>query len=206
MTAKIFAYIRVSAKDQNPDRQLYEMMQLGVNERDIFIDKESGKDFERAQYQALKQCLRNGDLLYIKSIDRFGRNSKEIKKEWEHITQEIKADIKVLDMPLLDTTQHKDTLGTFVSDLVLQVLSFVAERERENIRQRQSEGIAVAKAKGRHLGRPQMNWESLTKEQKANLELNYSKWQDKEITAVQFMEMLGLRKNTFYKIVKEYQQ
>lgn len=206
VTAKIFAYIRVSAKDQNPDRQLLEMKRLGVNERDIFIDKESGKNFDRVQYQALKQCLRQGDLLYIKSIDRFGRNSKEIKREWEYITQEIKADIKVIDMPLLDTTQHKDTLGTFVSDLVLQVLSFVAERERENIRQRQSEGIAVAKAKGKHLGRPQINWESLTKEQKATLELNYSKWQDKEITAVRFMEMLGLKKNTFYKIVKEYQQ
>ncbi|GIP25405.1 DNA recombinase [Paenibacillus sp. J23TS9] len=204
MSTKTFAYIRVSTKDQNPDRQIHEMIQLGISERDIFIEKESGKNFDRPQYQALKQCLRHGDLLYIKSIDRFGRNSKEIKREWEHITQEIKADIKVLDMPLLDTTQHKDTLGTFVSDLVLQVLSFVAERERENIKQRQAEGISVAKAKGKHLGRPQMNWESLTREQKATLELNYSKWQDKEITAVQFMEMLRLRKNTFYKIVKEY--
>jgi len=206
MTAKIFAYIRVSAKDQNPDRQLHEMKQLGINERDIFIDKESGKDFDRPQYQALKQCLRQGDLLYIKSIDRFGRNSKEIKKEWEHITQEIKADIKVLDMPLLDTTQHKDTLGTFVSDLVLQVLSFIAERERENIRQRQAEGISVAKAKGKHLGRPQMNIDTLSKEQKAILESNYPKWQSKEITAVQFIEMLGLKKNTFYKIIKEYEK
>lgn len=205
MTAKIFAYIRVSAKDQNPDRQLFEMKRLGVNERDIFIDKESGKNFDRIQYQALKQCLRQGDLLYIKSIDRFGRNSKEIKKEWEYITQEIKADIKVIDMPLLDTTQHKDTLGTFVSDLVLQVLSFVAERERENIRQRQSEGIAVAKAKGKHLGRPQINLDTLSKEQKLMLGLNYPRWQSKEITAVQFIGLLGLKKNTFYKIVKEYQ-
>ncbi|WP_340006004.1 recombinase family protein [Paenibacillus sp. FSL K6-0276] len=206
MTVKIFAYIRVSAKDQNPDRQLHEMKQLGVNERDIFIDKESGKDFDRPQYQALKQCLRQGDLLYIKSIDRFGRNSKEIKKEWEHITQEIKADIKVLDMPLLDTTQHKDTLGTFVSDLVLQVLSFVAERERENIRQRQAEGISVAKTKGKHLGRPQKNIDTLSKEQKTILDSNYQKWQCKEITAVQFIKMLGLKKNTFYKIAREYQK
>lgn len=206
MTAKIFAYIRVSAKDQNPDRQFYEMKQLGVDERDIFIDKDSGKDFDRPQYQALKQCLREGDLLYIKSIDRFGRNSKEIKREWEFITQEVKADIKVLDMPLLDTTQHKDTLGTFVSDLVLQVLSFVAERERENIRQRQSEGISVAKAKGLHLGRPQINWDTLTKEQRKLLEMNYEKWKNKEITAVQFIELMGLKKNTFYKIVKEYER
>lgn len=206
MSTKTFAYIRVSAKDQNPDRQLHEMIQLGINERDIFIDKESGKDFNRPQYQALKQCLREGDLLYIKSIDRFGRNSKEIKKEWEHITQEIKADIKVLDMPLLDTTQHKDMLGTFVSDLVLQVLSFVAERERENIKQRQMEGITVAKAKGKHLGRPQMNIDTLSKEQKLILDSNYPKWESKQITGVQFIDMLGLKKNTFYKIMKEYQE
>lgn len=206
MTTKTFAYIRVSAKDQNPDRQLHEMMQLGVNERDIFIDKESGKDFDRPQYQALKQCLRQGDLLYIKSIDRFGRNSKEIKREWEHITQEIKADIKVIDMPLLDTTQHKDTLGTFVSDLVLQVLSFVAERERENIKQRQAEGISVAKAKGKHLGRPPINYETLSKEQKSLVDSVYPKWQRKEITAVEFSKMLGLKKNTFYKIMKEYKE
>ncbi|MDQ0888796.1 DNA invertase Pin-like site-specific DNA recombinase [Paenibacillus sp. V4I9] len=151
--------------------------------------------------------MRQGDLLYIKfSIDRFGRNSKEIKKEWERITQEVKADIKVLDMPLLDSTQHKDTLGTFVSDLVLQVLSFVAERERENIKQRQMEGILVAKAKGKHLGRPQMNIDTLSKEQKLILDTNYSKWENKEITAVQFIDMLKLKKNTFYKIVKEYQE
>lgn len=204
MTAKTFAYIRVSAKDQNPDRQLHEMMQLGVNDRDIFIDKESGKDFDRPQYQALKQCLRQGDLLYIKSMDRFGRNSKEIKKEWENITLDIKADIKVLDMPLLDTTQHKDTLGTFVSDLVLQVLSFVAERERENIKQRQKEGISLAKTKGKHLGRPQFNYNTLSNEQKLILDMNYSKWKCKELTAVQFRRMLELKKNTFYKIVKEY--
>ncbi|MEH7743638.1 recombinase family protein [Neobacillus drentensis] len=156
MTTKTFGYIRVSSKDQNIDRQLNEMLKLGINERDIFIDKESGKNFDRPQYTALKQCLREGDLLYIKSIDRFGRNSKEIKKEWETITSEIKADIKVIEMPLLDTTQHKDTLGTFVSDLVLQVLSFVAEKEREDINRRQREGIESAKAKGKHLGRPKI--------------------------------------------------
>lgn len=205
MKSKQFGYIRVSSKDQNPDRQIHELRQLGIEERDIFIDKESGKDFDRPQYQALKQCLREGDLLYIKSIDRFGRNSKEIKKEWEYITQELKADIKVIDMPLLDTTQHKDTLGTFVSDLVLQVLSFVAEKERENIRQRQAEGIAVAKAKGLSLGRPQMNYETLSKEQKATLKAEYQKWKSKEITAVQLMNMLGLKKNTFYKVLKEYE-
>ncbi|WP_413299706.1 recombinase family protein [Bacillus sp. 1P10SD] len=205
MSNKTFAYIRVSSKEQNIDRQLHEMLKLGINERDIFIDRESGKDFNRSQYQALKQCLREGDLLYIKSIDRFGRNSQDIKKEWESITQDIKADIKVLDMPLLDTTNHKDKLGTFVSDLVLQVLSFVADRERDNIRQRQSEGIAVAKAKGKHLGRPQLNLQTLSKETKDTLIRNYKRWINKEITAVEFMGLLGLKKNTFYKIIKEYE-
>lgn len=206
MNKKTFLYVRISSKDQNEARQLMEIKELGINERDIFIDKESGKDFNRPQYQALKQCLREGDLLYIKSIDRFGRNSKEIKKEWEDITQNIKADIKVLDMPLLDTTQHKDTLGTFVSDLVLQVLAFVSERERENILQRQAEGIAVAKAKGKHLGRPKLNISTISKQQLQSLELNYPKWKNKQITGVEFMTLLELKKNTFYKVIGEYEK
>jgi DNA invertase Pin-like site-specific DNA recombinase len=206
MSKKTFAYIRVSSKDQNEARQLTEILELGLNERDIFIDKESGKDFNRSQYKALKQCLREGDLLYIKSIDRFGRNSKEIKKEWEDITQNIKADIKVLDMPLLDTTQYKDQLGSFVSDLVLQVLAFVSERERDNILQRQAEGIAVAKAKGKHLGRPQLNISTISKQQRQALENNYPKWKEKEITGVAFMSLLELKKNSFYKIIGEYEQ
>ncbi|PGY07113.1 recombinase family protein [Bacillus sp. AFS031507] len=205
MKNKIFGYIRVSSKDQNIDRQLNEMLELGINERDIFIDKESGKNFNRPQYKALKQCLREGDLLFIKSIDRFGRNSKEIKKEWEIITSEIKADIRVIDMQLLDTTQHKDTLGTFVSDLVLQVLSFVAEKEREDIHRRQREGIESAKAKGKHLGRPKISLESLNEKQKAILINKYESWKKNEITAVEFMNKMDLRKNTFYKIMKEYE-
>lgn len=202
---KTFGYIRVSSKDQNIDRQLAEMKALGIDDRDIYIDKESGKDFDRPMYQALKRTLRAGDLLYVKSIDRFGRNSREIKREWEEITQEIGADIRVIDMPLLDTTQHKDTLGNFVSELVLQVLSFVAEKERENIRQRQAEGIAVAKAKGKHLGRPRVSLDTLTKQQRQLFDENYPRWKSDEITAVQFMGMLGLKKTTFYKIVKEYE-
>lgn len=205
MSSKIFGYIRVSSKEQNIDRQLQELLKLGISERDIFIDRESGKDFNRSQYQALKQCLREGDLLYIKSIDRFGRNSKEIKKEWEEITQGIKADIKVLDMPLLDTTQYKDKLGTFVSDLVLQVLSFVADRERDNIKQRQAEGIAVAKTKGKHLGRPQLNLQTLSKDTRQSIEKNYQDWRDKKISGVEFAEILRLKKNSFYKIIKEYE-
>lgn len=207
MASKLFGYIRVSSKDQNVARQLKEMLEIGIDERDIFIDKESGKDFKnRPQYQTMKDRLREGDLLYIKSIDRFGRNSKEIKKKWEEITKDIKADIKVLDMPLLDTTQYKDQLGTFVSDLVLQVLSFVAERERDNIRARQAEGIAVAKAKGKHLGRPMINLQTLSKNQHEVLKENYPKWKNnKEITGVQFADLMELKKNTFYKIIKEYE-
>jgi DNA invertase Pin-like site-specific DNA recombinase len=203
--ARYYGYIRVSSKDQNVDRQLKEMIDIGIPEQFILIDRQSGKDFNRPQYQLLKQILREGDLLYIKSIDRFGRNSKEIKKEWEEITQVIKADIKVIDMPLLDTTQYKDMLGTFVSDLVLQVLSFMAEQERENIKRRQAEGIAVAKAKGKHLGRPQFNLDSLSSKQLQILKANYPKWKDRQLTATELMNMLELKRNTYYKIVKEYE-
>ncbi|SER09251.1 Site-specific DNA recombinase [Gracilibacillus ureilyticus] len=206
MTTKTFAYIRVSSKEQNEGRQIAEVKKLGIDERDIYIDKQSGKDFNRPAYQSLKHNLREGDLLYIHSIDRFGRNSREIMNEWKEITEDIKADIKVLDMPLLDTTQYKDTLGTFVSDLVLQVLSFVAERERENIGKRQAEGIALAKAQGKHLGRPQLNIDTLSQNQQETLKANYDKWKAKEITGVEFMKLLELKKNSFYKVVKQYEQ
>jgi len=203
---KTFGYVRVSTKEQNTDRQIIAMQELGINERDIFVDKASGKDFERPQYQALKAQLRKGDLVYISSLDRLGRNSDAIKREWESITKEIGADMVVLDMPLLDTRQHKDTLGTFVSDLVLQVLSFMAQSEREKTLARQKEGIAVAKAKGKHLGRPQLNLNTLTKQQRADLEANYQAWKDKTITGVKFMEILELKKNSFYKIIGEYEE
>jgi DNA invertase Pin-like site-specific DNA recombinase len=208
MNNKVFGYVRVSSKDQNIDRQIKEMQDLGIPERDIFIDKVSGKNFNRQQYQALKQCLREGDLLYIKSLDRFGRNYKEIMQEWNSITKEIKADIKVIDMDLLDTTKHKDLLGTFISDLVLQVLSFVAENERKNIKQRQAEGIAVLKAKngGKGIGRPQLSLNTLADNQRDILKRNYNKWSNKEITAVEFMKMLNLKKNSFYKIIKQYKE
>ena len=202
---KTFGYVRVSTKDQNTDRQIVDMQALGINDRDIFIDKASGKDFDRPQYQALKAQLRKGDLVYISSFDRLGRDSKAIKKEWEAITVEIGADIVVLDMPLLDTRQYKDTLGTFVSDLVLQVLSFMAQSEREKTLARQAEGIAVAKAKGKHLGRPQLNLSTVSKQQRADLLANYQAWKDKTITGVKFADILKLKKNSFYKIIKEYE-
>jgi DNA invertase Pin-like site-specific DNA recombinase len=196
---RIYGYIRVSSKDQNEARQIEEMKKHGVDERFIFIDKESGKNFERKEYQLIKRVLNQGDLLIVEAIDRFGRNYREILKEWREITEEIKADIKVLDMPLLDTTQYKDTLGNFVSDLVLQVLSFVAERERDNIRKRQSQGIAVAKAKGVKFGRPKHNIDD-------NFEKVYKRWKSGEITAVKAMELCMMKRNTFYRRVKEYEK
>ncbi|MET3658646.1 recombinase family protein [Sporosarcina psychrophila] len=203
---KTFGYVRVSTKEQNTDRQIVVMQKLGINERDIFIDKASGKDFDRPQYQALKAQLRKGDLVYIVSLDRLGRNSDAIKKEWNEITTEIGADIVVTDMELLDTRKYKDTMGNFVANLVLEVLTFMAQSEREKTLARQAEGIAVAKAQGKHLGRPQLNIKTLTKQQRGDLEANFRAWETKELTGVQFMEILGLKKNSFYKITKEYKE
>ena len=148
-----YGYVRVSAKDQNEARQIDALHSIGIPDSAIYVDKQSGKDFDRPQYKKLYMRLKNGDVLYIKSIDRLGRNYDEIIKHWRRITRFREADIVVLDMPLLDTRRGKDLLGTFLSDIVLQVLSFVAENERVNIRQRQAEGIAAAKARGKHLGR-----------------------------------------------------
>ena len=149
-----YGYVRVSTKDQNENRQLEAIKQLEISKKNIYVEKISGKDFNRPIYQKLVKKLRPNDLLYIKSIDRLGRNYEEILEQWRILTKEKKVDIVVLDMPLLDTRRGKDLIGTFLSDIVLQVLSFVAENERSNIKQRQAEGIAVAKAKGVRFGRP----------------------------------------------------
>ena len=151
---KNYGYVRVSTKDQNEDRQYIALRELCIPEKNIFMDKQSGKDFERPQYRRLVRRLKKDDLLYVKSIDRLGRNYTEILEQWRILTKEKGADIVVLDMPLLDTRRGKDLMGTFLSDIVLQVLSFVAENERSNIRQRQAEGIAAAKARGVRFGRP----------------------------------------------------
>lgn len=198
MANRIYGYCRISDKDQNEARQIKAMQEAGVDERFILIDKQSGKDFNRPQYQILKNALREGDLLVIKSIDRLGRNYKEIMKEWQAITQDIGADIKVLDMALLDTTLHKDLLGTFISDLILQVLAYVAQQERDNIKQRQAEGIAIAKAQGKHLGRPRAEYPE-------GFEVVYREWKDEKITAKKAMEQLNLKTTTFYKLVKQYE-
>lgn len=148
MTGSIYGYVRVSTREQNEDRQLIALREVGVSDKNIFMDKQSGKDFERPQYKKLLRKMKKDDLLYIKSIDRLGRNYEEILQQWRIITKDKGVDIVVLDMPLLDTRRGKDLMGTFLSDIVLQVLSFVAENERTNIRQRQTEGIAAAKGAG----------------------------------------------------------
>ena len=193
---RTYGLARVSSKDQNLERQIKSLIENGCDERFIFVEKQSGKDFNREQYLVLKNALRENDLLIIKSIDRLGRNYNMIINEWRDITLNIKADIKVIDMPLLDTTKHKDLLGNFISDLILQVLSYVAEQERTFIKQRQKEGIEVAKSKGVKFGRkriePPYNWTEVI-----------SKWKNNEVTARKSMELLGLKQSTFYKLLRE---
>lgn len=194
-----FGYVRVSSKDQCLDRQINALLEVGIDERDIYKDKESGKDFNRMEYQFLKRCLQKGDVLYIKSIDRLGRNYKMIVEEWNYITKEIGCDIVVLDMPMLDTRQYKDLLGNFISDLILNVLSFVAENERNNIKTRQREGIAIAKAQGKHLGRPKAVYPD-------GWDIYYGDWKEGKATAKKTMDILGLKTTTFYKLVKQYEE
>lgn len=196
MESKRFGYVRVSSKEQNESRQLKSLINIGVEQRDIFIDKSSGKNFDRKEYQILRQCLRAGDVLYIHSLDRFGRNKEDILNEWHHITKVIQADIVVLDMPLLDTTQYKDSIGDFISDLVLQILSWMADEERERIRVRQREGIDIALNKGVKFGRPKKEPNEIFYEA-------YKRWRKGEITATQAIEESGVKRTTFYKLVKE---
>lgn len=197
INSKTFGYCRVSSTDQKEDRQLEAMLELGINERDIFVDKCSGKNFDRPQYQALKVQLREGDVLVIKSIDRLGRNYKQICEEWREITREIKANIKVLDMPVLDTTRTEGLIGEVISDIVLQLLSYVAEQERAFIKQKQAEGIKLAKEKGKHLGKPPIeypeNWDNV-----------YKVWESGAITAREAMKQLNLKPTSFYKLAKKY--
>lgn len=195
MEQRKFGYIRVSSKDQNEGRQLDAMKKLDINERDIYLDKQSGKNFERVNYQLLKRIIRKGDVLYIHSLDRFGRNKEEILQEWNDLTKNIEADIVVMDMPLLDTTQYKDSMGTFIADLVLQILSWMAEEERVRIRKRQREGIELALQNGVQFGRPKVLLSEEFKEV-------YKKWKAKELTAVQAMQETGVKKTSFYKLVK----
>ena len=185
-----YGYIRVSARDQNEGRQLIAMRELSIPEKNVFLDKQSGKDFERPQYKKLVKKLKPDDLLYIKSIDRLGRNYGEILEQWRILTKEKGIDIVVLDMPLLDTRRGKDLMGTFLSDIVLQVLSFVAENERTSIHQRQAEGIAAAKARGVRFGRP-------PRPLPANYHSAYQRWKSGTITGTTAAKECEMPLSTF---------
>ena len=186
----IYGYIRVSSCDQNEDRQLIALKEVGIPEKNIYLDKKSGKDFNRPQYKKLLRKMKKDDLLYIKSIDRLGRNYEEILQQWRVLTKEKGIDIVVLDMPLLDTRRGKDLMGTFLSDIVLQVLSFVAENERTNIKQRQAEGIAAAKVKGVRFGRP-------PRPLPENFHSCYQRWKQGEITGTAAAKECGMPLATF---------
>ena len=197
MAIKEYAYIRVSAADQNEDRQLDSIAALGIPDSQVFMDKLSGKDFNRPSYRALVKKLKPGDLLYIKSIDRLGRNYEEIQEQWRILTKDKGVDIMVLDMPLLDTRRGKDLAGTFLSDIVLQILSFVAQNERENIRKRQVEGIAAARARGVHLGRP-------IKKPPENYGEVVKLWERGKIHFEEALKRTGLKRATFYNRLREF--
>lgn len=188
----VYGYIRVSTQEQNEDRQLIALSQVGVVGKNIYMDKESGKDFNRPKYKLLVRNLRENDILYIKSIDRLGRNYEEIIEQWRHLTKEKKIDIVVLDMPLLDTRWGKDLIGTFLSDIVLQILSFVAENERKNIKERQREGIEAAQKRGVKFGRP-------AKPLPDNFELVYHRWISKEISGLEAARLCNMPSSSFYR-------
>lgn len=196
---KIYGYARVSSRDQNEDRQIIALKEMGVPEENIFVDKQSGKDFNRPQYKRLLRKVKPDDLIYIKSIDRLGRNYGEILEQWKLITKDKHVDLYVVDMPILDTRREKNLLGTFISDLVLALLSYVAENERTNIRQRQAEGIAAAKARGVHFGR-------LPKPLPENFYEVYQQWKMKKITVTQAARQCGMAQTTFYERARAYEK
>lgn len=191
MTGAIYGYIRVSSIDQNENRQLLAMHEKQIPAKNLYIDKQSGKDFERPNYKKLVKKLKPGDLLYILSIDRLGRNYKEIQEQWRILTKEKEIDICVIDMPLLDTRNGKDLIGTFIADLVLQILSFVAHSERENIRKRQAEGIAAAKNREVKFGRPERPLPD-------NFNQVHQDWRNKKMTLQQAANACEMPVGTFY--------
>lgn len=192
----VYGYIRVSTQDQTEDRQLIALYSVGVKSGNIYIDKLSGKDFNRPQYRRLTRKLKKGDLLYILSIDRLGRNYIEIQEQWRILTKEIGIDICVIDMPLLDTRRDKDLIGTFIADIVLQLLSFVAQNERENIRSRQRQGIDAAKARGVKFGRPK-------REIPCDFIVSVKKWKAGETTVQDILKLYNISESTFYRWIKE---
>ena len=197
MENRTFAYCRISDPSQSELRQILAFKELGISERDIYIDKLSGKDFKREQYQVMLNNIREGDLVVFLSLDRMGRNYTEIQEQWRYITHELKADIKILDMDLLDTRADNNSSldKKFICDLTLQILAYVAEKERENIKSRQAQGIAAARANNVQFGRPKIekpdNWNEVIRQ-----------WQNSEITAKKAMEILNMKKSTFYSLLK----
>lgn len=192
----VYGYVRVSSQDQNEERQLIAMKKAGVKKSNIFIDKQSGKDFNRPQYQKMIRQMQKGDLLYVKSIDRLGRSYAEIQEQWRSLTKEKQIDICVIDMPLLDTRAYKDLMGTFIADLVLQILSFVSQMERDAIKQRQAEGIAAARARGVHMGRPRAKLPE-------NFEDTVRSWETGRIRLPDAVERVGVCRSTFFKLLRE---
>ncbi|MCL2049323.1 MAG: recombinase family protein [Defluviitaleaceae bacterium] len=192
-----YGYIRVSSTDQNEGRQLLAMQELGIPQERIFIDKQSGKDFNRPEYQRLVGKLKTGDLVYFKSIDRMGRNYEDIQNEWRKLTKERGVDVVVIDIPLLDTRINKDLIGTLIADLFLQILSFMAQSERDNIRQRQAEGIKAARARGVRFGRPE-------KEPPENFGELIEKWEQGGIDTAEMLSICGFGRTTLYAKIKEY--
>lgn len=190
-----YGYVRVSTKEQNEERQVLAMLEIGISMNNIIIEKQSGKDFDRPLYLELISKLKEGDVLYIKSLDRLGRNYRLLKDEWRHITEVIRADIVIIDMPMLDTRLYKDLIGTFISDMFLSVLSFFAENERDYIKKRQAEGIAAAKAAGKHLGRPR-------KELPNNFDEIKYKWISKELSVIEAAELCNISRSSFYRAAK----
>ena len=199
MKGQVYGYIRVSSADQNEDRQIIAMNEKEVPRRNLYMDKQSGKDFERPRYKQMVRRLREGDLLYILSIDRLGRNYEEIQLQWRILTKEKGVDICVIDMPLLDTRNGKDLLGTFIADLVLEILSFVAQSERENIRKRQAEGIAAAKARGVRFGRPPRPLPD-------NFHQVHRAWREKKMTLQEAAEACEMPIGTFYAKVMQLEK
>lgn len=199
MESKVYGYIRVSTREQNIERQLISLRDAGIADKNIFIDKQSGRNFQRPAYARMMKRIREGDLLIVKSIDRLGRNYQEIMEQWRIITKEKKADIRILDMPLLDTTKTKDLLGTFISDVILQLLSFVAENERDNIRQRQAEGIAAAKARGVRFGKPMIPMPD-------NFPELYVRWEVNDISINELARLCNMGRSTMYKRIGEYRE
>jgi len=197
MEKNMYGYVRVSTREQNVERQLIALEKAGIHKKKIFIDRQSGKDFERPAYQKMMKKLRKGDIVVTKSIDRLGRNYEEIKEQWRIITKEIGADIMIQDMPLLDTTKSRDLLGNFISDVVLQLLSFVAENERNNIRTRQAEGIAAARKRGVRFGKPAVPMPE-------NFPELYQSWKRGVISVNEFAGLCHVVRSTMYKRIGEY--